>query len=169
MGGRGASSGAKGGAGGNLKQAESIKQEMLQQGLNSKISGIRQKAEQGIGNYAFKNANAVSAETFDKVTSGMVFHERNGNTLVEGYLENGRHVFYANKSDSQEIQKLRSQQTVRKEKIAEAASYRPDRGNTTTKTTSTYESWRKGIHRKFDSFYGDEKVAELKKELNGKK
>lgn len=141
---------------------------MLQQGLNSKISGIRQKAEQGIGNYAFKNANAVSAETFDKVTSGMVFHERNGNTLVEGYLENGRHVFYANKSDSQEIQKLRSQQTVRKEKIAEAASYRPDRGNTTTKTTSTYERWRKGIHRKFDSFYGDEKVAELKKKLGGK-
>lgn len=168
MGGRGSSSGAKGGAGGNFKQAESIKQEMLQQGLNSKISGIRQKAEQGIGNYAFKNANAVSAETFDKVTSGMVFHERNGNTLVEGYLENGRHVFYANKSDSQEIQKLRSQQTVRKEKIAEAASYRPDRGNTTTKTTSTYERWRKGIHRKFDSFYGDEKVAELKKKLGGK-
>ncbi len=62
MGGRGSSSGAKGGAGGNFKQAESIKQEMLQQGLNSKISGIRQKAEQGIGNYAFKNANAVSAE-----------------------------------------------------------------------------------------------------------
>lgn len=168
MGGRGSSSGAKGGAGGNFKQAESIKQEMLQQGLNSKISGIRQKAEQGIGNYEFKNANAVSAETFDKVTSGMVFHERNGNTLVEGYLENGRHVFYANKSDSQEIQKLRSQQTVRKEKIAEAASYRPDRGNTTTKTTSTYESWRKGIHRKFDSFYGDEKAAELKKKLGGK-
>lgn len=168
MGGRGSSSGAKGGAGGNLKQAESIKQEMLRQGLNSKISGIRQKAEQGIGNYAFKNASAVSAEVFDKTTAIPIFHERNGNTLVEGYLDNGRHVFYANKSDSPEIQKLRSQQTVRKEKIAEAASYRPDHGNTTTKTTSTYESWRKGIHRKLDSFYGDEKVAELKKKLGGK-
>ena len=142
MGGRGSSSGAKGGAGGNFKQAENIKQEMLRQGLNSKISGIRQKAEQGIGNYAFKNASAVSAETLDKVTSGMIFHERNGNTLVEGYLDNGRHVFYANKSDSPEIQKLRSRQTVRKEKIAEAAAYRPDYGNTTTKTTSTYEGWR---------------------------
>lgn len=168
MGGRGSSSGAKGEAGGNFKQAESIKREMLQQGLNSKISGIRQKAEQGVGNYAFKNANAVSTETFDKVTSGMVFHERNGNTLVEGYLDNGKHVFYANKSDSPEIQKLRSQQTARKEKIAEAAAYRPDYGNTTTKTTSTYESWRKGVHRKFDSFYGDEKAAELKKKLGGK-
>lgn len=168
MGGRGSSSGAKGGAGGNFKQAENIKQEMLRQGLNSKISGIRQKAEQGIGNYTFKNASAVSAETLDKVTSGMIFHERNGNTLVEGYLDNGRHVFYANKSDSPEIQKLRSRQTVRKEKIAEAAAYRPDYGNTTTKTTSTYESWRKGIHRKFDSFYGDEKAAELKKKLGGK-
>lgn len=168
MGGRGSSSGAKGGAGGNFKQAENIKQEMLRQGLNSKISGIRQKAEQGIGNYAFKNASAVSAETLDKVTSGMIFHERNGNTLVEGYLDNGRHVFYANKSDSPEIQKLRSRQTVRKEKIAEAAAYRPDYGNTTTKTTSTYERWHKGIHRKFDSFYGDEKAAELKKKLGGK-
>lgn len=154
MGGRGSSSGAKGGAGGNFKQAESIKQEMLQQGLNSKISGIRQKAEQGIGNYAFKNANAVSAETFDKVTSGMVFHERNGNTLVEGYLENGRHVFYANKSDSQEIQKLRSQQTARKEKIAEVAAHRAD-NDLTGKMTGTYKRWLKRNHSKFDAYYDD--------------
>ena len=91
MGGRGSSSGAKGG--GSFKLSESIKKEMLEYGLNSKISGIRQKAEQGVGNYAFKNADAVSAETMDKVIGGqMKFHEKNGNTLVEGYLENGRHV-----------------------------------------------------------------------------
>lgn len=116
MGGRGSSSGAKGG--GSFKLSESIKKEMLDVGLNSKIPGIRQKAEQGIGNYAFKNAGAVSAETMDNVIGGQMFHERNGNTLVEGFLENGRHVYYANKSDSPEIQRFRAQQTARREKEA---------------------------------------------------
>lgn len=166
MGGRGGTSGIKGGASGNLKQAERIKEEMLQQGLNSKISGIRQKAEQGIGNYAFKNASAVSAEAFDKTTTIPIFHERNGNTLVEGYLDNGRHVFYANKSDSKEIQRLQSQRAEKKAKQAEAASFRGER--TVTGTTTTYERWRKNVHRKFDSYYGEEKIAELKKKQGGK-
>lgn len=147
MGGRGASSGAaKGGARTNYSLSESIKNEFINKGLNSNIAGIRKKAEEGTGNYAFKNASAVSADTIDKV-GDVKFHENNGNTLVEGYLENGRHVFYANKSDSPEIQRLRAVQTEKKEKNAEIASYRPDfdfKGRETT----TYDRWYKNNVRK---------------------
>lgn len=145
------SSGAKGGASGYLKQAESIKQEMLQQGLNSKISSVRKKAEQGIGNYTFKNASAVSAETLDKVTSDMVFHERNGNTLVEGYLEDGRHVFYANKSDSREIQRLQSPFAKEKAKAAASVAETARTGKTTE--TTTYQRMLKRLKGNFDAYY----------------
>lgn len=153
MGGRGSSSGAKGG--GSFKLSESIKKEMLEYGLNSKISGIRQKAEQGVGNYAFKNADAVSAETMDKVIGGqMKFHEKNGNTLVEGYLENGRHVYYANKSDSPEIQRFKLLQNAKQEKAAEIASQRVD-FDYTGRTTTTYDRAHQNRQRQFDAYWRD--------------
>ena len=156
MGGRGSASAAGRSAGAtkrDINLSESIKQEMLDYGLNSRISGIRQKAEQGIGNYAFRNADAISAETIYKV-GDVKFHERNGNTLVEGYLENGRHVYYANKSDSPEIQKLMAVQTEKKEKIAEIVSHRVD-FDSTGKTTTTYDRARKNRMRKFDAYFND--------------
>lgn len=153
MGGRGSSSGAKGG--GSFKLSESIKKEMLDIGLNSPFPGVRQKAEQGVGNYAFKNAGAVSAEAMDNVIGGqMKFHERNGNTLVEGFLENGRHVYYANKSDSPEIQRFRAQQTAKQKKVAEIAAHRPD-FDLTGRTTTTYDRARANRLRKFDEYWND--------------
>ena len=161
MGGRGASSGAKsgakmsGGTNAELALSEKIKNEFINKGLNSNIAGIRKKAEEGTGNYAFRNASAVSAETIDKVVDGqMKFHENNGNTLVEGFLENGRHVYYANKSDSQEIQKLKARQTAKQEKAAEIAAFRPD-FDFTGRTTTTYDKARKNRQRKFDSYWNN--------------
>ena len=154
MGGRG-SAGGKAGAGGNadINRSESIKKQMLSIGLNSNISGIRKKAEQGIGNYAFKDAEAVSAEAIDKITTGTIFHEKNGNTLIEGYINN-RHVFYANKSDSPEIQKFKAQKDAKHEKQAELASQRAD-VDWTGKATTTYESALKKKRRKMEEHWRD--------------
>lgn len=101
MGGRGASFG-----GGGIRLSEKIKKDMLNIGLNSKFAGVRRDAESGTGAYAYKNATAVNYNMIQRLNA-MHFHERNGNTLVDGVLD-GKAVFYANKSDSSEIKNLKN-------------------------------------------------------------
>ena len=148
MGGRGGASGV--GSGNSL--SESIKRDMINQGLNSNIAGIRKKAEQGIGNYSFKNAKPVNAKTAEQLTNNVKVHEKNGNTLVEGITSKGTHVYYANKSNSPEIKKILAKKAERADAAAKAAAHRADQ-DLTGKTTTTYDRWAKNNRRKFDNYY----------------
>lgn len=120
---------------------------MLNKAINSNIAGIRLKAQQGIGNYSFKNATAVTANVAEQMTTSQV-HTKDGYTLIDGSLPNGKHVFYANKTNSPEIQKLLNKRKTKTDTTA---------GNTdmTGKTTTTYDRWYKSNARKFANwFYG---------------
>lgn len=68
MGGRGSKSsqGKSGGGSAETQNSNAIKNQMIQDGLNSRIAGIRQKAENGTGNYSFKSASATSFENAKK-------------------------------------------------------------------------------------------------------
>lgn len=143
MGGRGGSSGSKGGGG--IAQSKNIYNSMLQQGLNSNIKGIRTKAENGTGNYSFKGATPVTYEEALKMGRTANVITRGENTLVSGYLPNGKHVYFAAKTNSQQIQTLMEQRRSKTDTTANV----PDRANTTT----TYEKWYKQNRRKFENYY----------------
>lgn len=144
MGGRGGSSGSKGGGGG-IAQSKNIYNSMLQQGLNSNIKGIRTKAENGTGNYSFKGATPVTYEEALKMGRTANVVTRGENTLVSGYLPNGKHVYFAAKTNSQQIQTLMEQRRSKTDTTANV----PDRANTTT----TYDRWQKNNRKKFDDWY----------------
>lgn len=133
-------------SGGGISQSRAIYNAMLTQGLNSSIKGIRTKAEEGTGNYSFKGAQAVSfneANTMKSVT--MKALTRGENTLIDGELPNGKHVYFAGKTESPQIQALLEK---RKSKT-DTTSNVPDN----KRTTSTYDSWLKRNRRNFDSWY----------------
>lgn len=132
-----------------IEQSESIKQEFLNAGLNSKIAGIRIKAEQGKGNYEFKDAIAVTSKEAEEFIHNSRVHERGGKTLIEGYSNNGKHGYYANKSDSAEIQNLLNM----RHKEQDTAIRRHDFSNGVTGTTTTYEKWRKNNIKKFTDYW----------------
>lgn len=144
MSGRGGWSGLKGGGGG-IAQSKNIYNSMLQQGLNSNIKGIRTKAENGTGNYSFKGATPVTYEEALKMGRTANVITRGENTLVSGYLPNGKHVYFAAKTNSQQIQTLMEQRRSKTDTTANV----PDRANTTT----TYEKWYKQNRRKFENYY----------------
>ena len=140
-------SSSKVGGGGNLQNK--IKEEFLNHGLNSPIAGIRKKAQEGTGNYSFKNSKAVTAKEFEDAAKHSRVYTRGEYTLLDGYLENGgksKSVFYANKTSSPEMQKLLKMR---------AKSHIPEKGNTdmTGKTTTTYDRFLKRLHKKFDDYY----------------
>lgn len=137
------------GSNAELEQSENIKQKFLSKGLNSKIEGIRIKAEQGKGNYAFKNATAVSPKEAEKFIHNSRVHEHDGETLIEGYLSNGNHVYYANKSDSAEIQNLLNM----RHKDQDTTIRRHDFSSGVMGTTATYEKWRKNNMKKFTDYW----------------
>ena len=147
MGGRGSSSGMSGGGGsGGIAQSKAIYSQLLQQGLNSNIKGIRAKAEEGTGNYSFKDATAVSFnEAMNMKSVTMKALTRGENTLVDGELPNGKHVYFANKTESPQIQTLLDK---RKSKVDTTPNIPDDK-----RTTTTYDSWLKRNRRKFDSWY----------------
>lgn len=131
-------------------QSEKIYNQILEQGLNSKIQGIRNKAMNGTGNYNFKNASPAPYEQAKNMQSStMKALTRGENTLVDGLLPNGQHVYYAGKTESKEIQSLLDK---RKSK-ADTTSNIPDN----VRTTSTYDRWYKANRRKFDSYYNASK------------
>ncbi|MBP1562056.1 MAG: hypothetical protein J6C96_12555 [Oscillospiraceae bacterium] len=133
-----------------IELSESIKNDMLNQGLNSNIKGIRKKAEEGTGNYAFKNAKAVTAETAEQMVYNSRVHEKNGNTLIEGYLDDGTHAFYANSSSSPEIKRLID---TRERMLKANQDTTLRQRDLTGKTTTTYDRWRKNNLRKFDNYW----------------
>ena len=148
MGGRGSSSGGSGGALNATSEkaySKEVYKEILSKGLNSKIPGIRTKAENGTGNYSFKDATPVTYEDALKMGRTANVVTRGENTLVSGYLPNGKHVYFAAKTDSQQIQTLMEQ---RRSKIDTTANV-PDRANTTT----TYDRWYKQNRRNFENYY----------------
>lgn len=141
--------GNMGGGSGGISQSRKIYNSMLSQGLNSNIKGIRTKAEEGTGNYSFKGASAVSFDEASTMRSAtMKALTRGENTLIDGELPNGKHVYFAGKTESPQIQALLEK---RKSK-ADTTSNVPDN----KRTTSTYDSWLKRNRRNFDSwYYGD--------------
>ena len=143
MGGRGGSSGSKGGGG--IAQSKNIYNSMLQQGLNSNIKGIRTKAENGTGNYSFKDATPVTYEEALKIGKTSKTITRGENTLVEGYLPNGKQVYFAGKTESSQIQTL----LERRKSKTDTTPNLPDRINTTT----TYDRWLKKNRKDFDNWY----------------
>lgn len=144
MSGRGGWSGLKGGGGG-IAQSKNIYNSMLQQGLNSNIKGIRTKAENGTGNYSFKDATPVTYEEALKIGKTSKTITRGENTLVEGYLPNGKHVYFAGKTESSQIQTL----LERRKSKTDTTPNLPDRINTTT----TYDRWLKKNRKDFDNWY----------------
>ena len=151
MGGRGGTSGI-GAHKSDIIRSESIKREFLNAGLNSSISGIRKKAEDGIGNYDFKSASAVSAKEAEKfvMSNSSNVIERNGKTLIKGSTKSGKNVFYANDSDSPEIKKL----IKMRHKEQDTTIRRHDFSTGVTKTTSTYDRSRKRNQKKFSDWWG---------------
>lgn len=147
MGGRGSSSrSGSGGGGGGIAQSKNIYNSMLQQGLNSNIKGIRTKAENGTGNYSFKGATPVTYEEALKIGKTSKAITRGENTLVEGYLPNGKHVYFAGKTESPQIQTL-----LEKRKSKEDIT--PNIPDNIQTTTTTYDRWQKNNRRKFDDWY----------------
>lgn len=142
--------------------SERIKNEFIQKGLNSNISGIRKKAEEGTGNYKFKNAEPVSASDM-KMSPMLNVHEHGEYTLIDGYLrDTEKSVYYANKTNSHEIQELLALKSERKEKeLKEAAESEMKMRDFDFKnrTTTTYDRWRKNENKKFVDWYlgADEK------------
>ena len=137
------------GSNAELEQSENIKQKFLNKGLSSKIEGIRRKAEQGEGNYEFKNATAVSPKEAEKFIHNSRVHEHDGETLIEGYSSNGNHGYYANKSDSAEIQSLLNM----RHKDQDTTIRRHDFSSGVMGTTATYEKWRKNNTKKFSDYW----------------
>lgn len=135
----------------DISRSESIKREFLNAGLNSSISGIRKKAEEGTGNYDFKNASAVSAKEAEKFVMGSASKviERNGKTLITGSTKNGKNVFYANDSNSPEIKKLMKMRHTEQDMTI----HHHDFSTGVTGTTSTYERSRKRNQKKFSDWW----------------
>ena len=150
MGGRGGTS-EIGAYKSDIIRSESIKSEFLNAGLNSNISGIRKKAEEGTGNYDFKNASAVSAKETEKFVMGSASSviERNRKTLIKGSTKNGKNVFYANDSNSPEIKKLMKMRHVEQDMTI----HHHDFSTGVTGTTSTYEKSRKINQKKFSDWW----------------
>lgn len=143
---RGGKIGSSGGGSGGISQSREIYNSMLSQGLNSNIKGIRTKAEEGTGNYSFKGADAVSFnQASNMISATMKALTRDENTLIDGELPNGKHVYFAGKTESPQIQALLEK---RKSK-ADTTSNVPDN----KRSTSTYDSWLKRNRRNFDSWY----------------
>lgn len=137
----------RGGSGGiGISQSQKIYNQFLQAGLNSNIKGIRAKAEEGIGNYSFKGASAVSFdEATTMINTTMQSLTRGENTLIDGELPNGKHVYFAGKTESSQIQALMNK---RKSKVDTTPSR-----NSVTGTTTTYDRWLKRNRRNFESWY----------------
>lgn len=143
--GRGKNSGSRAGSGTQIEQSVQIYNQFLEQGLNSKIKGIQQKAANGTGNYSFKSASPV---TYDQaLTMGHTAEvlTRGENTLVAGYTPDGKHVYFAGKTNSQQIQTLIEN---RKSKVDTSPNL-PDN----IKTTTTYDRWVKRNRQNFDAYY----------------
>lgn len=136
--------------GAQIEQSVQIYNQFLEQGLNSKIKGIQEKAANGTGNYSFKNASPVTYdEALNMQKSSMNSLTRGENTLVDGILPNGQHVYYAGKTSTSQIQTLLER---RKSKTDTTAKVPDDK-----RTTTTYDRWRKQNQRNFESwFYGNQ-------------
>ncbi len=138
--------GGGGGSAGGISQSQKIYNQFLQAGLNSNIKGIRAKAEQGIGNYSFKGATAVSFNSANNmVKSSMKALTRGEYTLIDGVLPNGKHVYFAGKTESSQISALMNK---RKSKVDTTPS-----DNRTTGSTTTYDRAISRHHRQFNEAY----------------
>lgn len=141
--------GGSGGGNGGANQSQKIYTEILQQGLNSNIQGIRNKAKEGIGNYSFKGASPVSfGEAQQMQNSTMKSLTRGENTLIDGLLPDGKHVYFAGKTESEQIQKLLNK---KKSKVDTTP------GSLEGRTTSTYDRWYSANRRKFANYYNGSK------------
>ena len=136
--------------GGVESESERIKDAFLKKGLESKIKGIREKAENGTGNYSFKNAEPIAFKGMLDIGKNTTVHTRGENTLVEGYTDSGKHVYYAGKTESDEIKAL-----------LEARKNRVDTTpNITDKltTTTTYERWyQRNKRNMYEWHFGEKK------------
>lgn len=146
FGGRGASSGIAGG----IATSNRIKNELLQNGLNSKFKGVRRDAENGTGSFTYKNAKAVTSNKALKMDV-LRIHEKGNNKLVEGLL-NGNHVFYANSNSDSTIKSIENTMELKKQKqVSDMKSAdRPE-----IRTTSTYDRWKKNHDKNFKSWFGN--------------
>lgn len=143
---RGGGGGRGGRGGGGISQSQEIYNQFLQAGLNSNIKGIRAKAEQGIGNYSFKGASAVSFnEANNMIKTSTQVLTRGENTLIDGVLPNGKHVYFAGKTESPQIQTLLEK---RKSKTDTTPNVHGNKG-----TTTTYDRWLKRNRKNFESWY----------------
>lgn len=136
-------------AGGNTSGSNAIKNQILEKGLNSKFAGVRRQAAEGTGRFTFKNSTAVSSKDALKMDIGKVYEE-DGNTLIDGVLNN-KSVFYAAKSSDSTIKTLKEKHAKSKKRQAEDLKRmeRPE-----IKTTSTYDRWKKKNDANFAAWFG---------------
>jgi hypothetical protein len=144
FGGRGGSSGI---GRNSIGISNRIKKEMLDSGLKSKFKGVQRDAQNGTGNYSYKDAKAVgSAEALKMDVYGV--HEKNGNTLFEGTIR-GKKVFYANKDSDGTAKKIKSRLSDQKEQQIRDSKNRPE--NLTI--TSTYTRWKKNHDKNYAAWF----------------
>ena len=147
MGGRGSGSGNLKTGGSSIALSNKIKSEMLQHGINSKFKGVQRDAKAGEGNYSYKNAKAINESVALKMDV-IRMQERDGNTLVEG-MNNGRHVFYANRTSDRVIQTIKNNEAKKKEKQVQESGER----RLEIRTTTTYDRWKKTNAKKFSAWF----------------
>ena len=146
MGGRGSSSNKE------ISIANRIRGEVIETAMSSRMKGLARQAREGAGSFAFKNAKAVSAKQIESLP-GWTTYERGGNTVISS-TKNGRTVFYANRSDSPEIQRLKRIQADRAKR--EEERIQEDQRKTASlqgARTSTFDRWEKRNRSKFDSWF----------------
>ena len=108
---------------------------------------MQRDAKAGEGNYSYKNAKAINESVALKMDV-IRMHERDGNTLVEG-MNNGRHVFYANRTSDRVIQTIKNNEAKKKEKQVQESGER----RLEIRTTTTYDRWKKNNDKKFSAWF----------------
>ena len=145
MGGRGSSSGG----GSSVARSNDIKNEIINNAMNSKLKGVARDAREGTGNYSFKDAKAVNEKTAMNMQN-VKFMEKGGNTVAHGLI-NGEKVFIADKTDSNIIKDLHKSYDDRMQKLyKESQTERPE-----IKGTTTYDKWKKNHDKNFAAWFGD--------------
>jgi hypothetical protein len=153
---RSVSSGESGGGGGgrkteSMKRSESIKNEIIENAMNSRLKGVARDAKEGKGNYSFKNSKTVDKKDVNKIQDARDI-TRGENVVIYG-TKNNKNVYYAGKKSDPEIKSYFKKKEQRSKEVAErerkAGSERPE-----IRTTTTYDRWRKQNERKFAAWFG---------------
>lgn len=138
----------------DISTSQKTRDIIFQNAMNSSISGIRKKAEEGTGNYAWKNYNAVTIEQAAQMTQTQIIERTVDGvqySVVTG-IRNDKESFVAARSDDKRmknyVDNLKKSKQEKSEKAARQAEEDKRKVAGSDKpTTTTYENWLKRKRR----------------------